>query len=808
MWSCSLFLLAAVAVAVCNAHTCIHDKLQQLAAVRRAAAPAHFEHASDSSSGSGDGARKRRIDYAVTVPSEHTPLRVHLDFSFLDVANDPFGLCVKVDQWARLGSPPAGSEATHTPVCSPKCDSVDAMLQSGSTCNCWFKCAEADIFYRQKRDVLVNRLFPAAVARLQQSFSVLRTPIDVSFNNWPANPTVGLPCTQYRTCHECTDPAITGAAQKCSWCKGVGNNQPNRCVASDTCAAPLTLTASGDACESCGCSGEVVPMTKALIQKYSNYTEHDMVLFVTAHTTRLFSGSTLAYACACRSNMLGRPTFGHINWGSNTIDFGTENRIDMQVGVAVHEMTHALMFASGNFKAFLDTSKADQYLGKTIPPNFVYPKRAESDVSGTETVVTTGLGGKEVRKIVNFVKSPKALERARAHFGCPTLKYVELEDGGSSGTAGSHWEKRLFNNEYMTGSSAYDPVYSDITMALFEDSGWYTVNYTNAQPFFWGRGEGCDFVRPRCDKWPGAYQCTPAERGFWGCSFDYKSRGVCSATQYSDALPLWNQYFVGNASVGGSELPDFCPFYTYSANLQSFCTEPTYQTDNLATRGEHFSDASRCLDSTLLADNKKGLRGSGACYALRCIRGKLFARINNKFRDCSVPGSEIKIAGFNGRVKCPSALLAAEFCSQVPSANGLPVVTSVTPKTGRRPLPGDRFDVEGTDLADVTVVRIGSSLCSKLIGAPTATRVQCEVEATPSPMPTPAPTPAQSQDVFNAISDLFVVDNSANVLDIVVETPDGLAGVLDNGFLVNTAAVAVVSCFTPLVATGLLCLGL
>ena len=32
---------------------------------------------------------------------------------------------------------------------------------------------------------------------------------------------------------------------------------------------------------------------------------------------------------------------------------------------------------------------------------------------------------------------------ARAHFGCPTLPGLEIENQGGTGTAGSHWEKRI-----------------------------------------------------------------------------------------------------------------------------------------------------------------------------------------------------------------------------------------------------------------------------------------------------------------------------------------------------------------------------
>ena len=39
------------------------------------------------------------------------------------------------------------------------------------------------------------------------------------------------------------------------------------------------------------------------------------------------------------------------------------------------------------------------------------------------------------------------------------------------------------------------------------------------------------------------------------------------------------------------------------------------------------------LDSTLLSKTKTGLKGSGGCFSLRCIGGKLFARIADQYRD-------------------------------------------------------------------------------------------------------------------------------------------------------------------------------
>lgn len=72
---------------------------------------------------------------------------------------------------------------------------------------------------------------------------------------------------------------------------------------------------------------------------------------------------------------------------------------------------------------------------------------------------------------------------------------LELEEYGGAGTGGSHWDKRVMLNEFMTGDSSIDDtVYSKMTFGLFEDSGWYKPNYDYTTPLLWGRNAGCDFV--------------------------------------------------------------------------------------------------------------------------------------------------------------------------------------------------------------------------------------------------------------------------------------------------------------------------
>lgn len=69
------------------------------------------------------------------------------------------------------------------------------------------------------------------------------------------------------------------------------------------------------------------------------------------------------------------------------------------------------------------------------------------------------------------------------------------------GTALTHWEKRAFENEAMTGTHTQNPVYSRITLALMEDTGWYKANMDMAQPLSWGKNLGCQFAARSCMEW-------------------------------------------------------------------------------------------------------------------------------------------------------------------------------------------------------------------------------------------------------------------------------------------------------------------
>lgn len=40
----------------------------------------------------------------------------------------------------------------------------------------------------------------------------------------------------------------------------------------------------------------------------------------------------------------------------------------------------------------------------------------------------------------------------------------------------------------MTGTDIRNAALSGFTLSVLEDSGWYVVDYTKAEPIFWGKG--------------------------------------------------------------------------------------------------------------------------------------------------------------------------------------------------------------------------------------------------------------------------------------------------------------------------------
>ena len=100
----------------------------------------------------------------------------------------------------------------------------------------------------------------------------------------------------------------------------------------------------------------------------------------------------------------------------------------------------------------------------------------------------------------------------------------------------------------MTGTHTQNPIYSRITMALMEDTGWYLPNYNMADDFKWGRKLGCDFALRSCLEWMETRQkkgqsihpfCNKVKRDplETECTDDRSSVALCNLVQHDNLLP-------------------------------------------------------------------------------------------------------------------------------------------------------------------------------------------------------------------------------------------------------------------------------
>jgi leishmanolysin len=140
--------------------------------------------------------------------------------------------------------------------------------------------------------------------------------------------------------------------------------------------------------------------------------------------------------------------------------------------VVFHELVHVLALASGSWTRWVDRETGRPYAGPI------------------ETTVANDTYGTKKFRILHT----PAIHRCLAErFGSPEFAPgvpmgLEIEDGGGSGTAGAHPEARVYGAEVMCGVFVGYVFISCVSLAILDDTGWYEVNYSIAEPYPWGDG--------------------------------------------------------------------------------------------------------------------------------------------------------------------------------------------------------------------------------------------------------------------------------------------------------------------------------
>lgn len=105
-------------------------------------------------------------------------------------------------------------------------------------------------------------------------------------------------------------------------------------------------------------------------------------------------------------------------------------------------------------------------------------------------------------KATTLITTPHLREKVSKAFKCDGIPGLPLQNFNSTFME-THWNAKLMNFDVMaSGDIRKEAVFSDISLSLFEDSGWYKVNYQNSQTLQWANSFGCghfytEYMKPQ-----------------------------------------------------------------------------------------------------------------------------------------------------------------------------------------------------------------------------------------------------------------------------------------------------------------------
>ncbi|XP_073966787.1 leishmanolysin-like peptidase, invadolysin isoform X3 [Choristoneura fumiferana] len=575
----------------------------------------------------------------------------------------------------------------------------------------------------EKFDMINNTILPEAVKFWEQALKVRKTGGPIRLNRKCPTRQVFVRGGRAHCIDSCAAETMCGEVRvpenhlnPCYVCNSTGQNcraLPRRRVTiEDEDATELTENALSE-------GGEETVFEE---DDSIGVENSDFVLYVSAvETERCSRGLTVAYASHCQQeSALDRPVAGHANFCPG--ELSTKYRdLPSLLSTVQHEMLHALGFSVSLFAFYRDDN--GEPLMERRPDTGNPPLDEELQIHKWSDRVVRNITRKKwmirggyVERTFHMIVTPRVVKEVRDHFNCSTLEGAELEDQGGDGTALTHWEKRLFENEAMTGTHTQNSVFSRLTFALMEDTGWYRAEYSRAAPLAWGRGLGCGFATTSCKQWLNTQRLsetkdnTTSERKNPApycerikgnplrtqCSTKRTAVVLCNLVRHDNILPRAYQHFDTlpnvppgqEAHYGGSvSLADYCPYlqeFTWrhkSVLIRgSRCEydENTPKTDvNFAL--ENYGAHSKCFDHSDRVWEQKSCRqirewqhwGSG-CYKYKCESGRLHIVVGNYSYTCYHAGQaqQVRIIKrgwlHKGGVVCPPCreVCGAEFAAR------------------------------------------------------------------------------------------------------------------------------------------------
>ena len=388
------------------------------------------------------------------------------------------------------------------------------------------------------------------------------------------------------------------------------------------------------------------------------YVECDTFITV---TTRPFGSMSSTIASAyyeVTDNETGRPIQGAIVVNTQKIpsEPQDENSFDrIFFTTLLHELIHVLGVSYRAIPTWInpDTGRPYDIIPITEYSSTMYPY-----------------------KIFRILHTKNVQEFAINRFG---LEYfapgvpagLELEDGGGTGTFGSHPEARVYIDDMFVGLTIGQNRISQLIFALLADTGWYTVSFDKAENLAWGNGQSLDGTplttfpnsAPQTS-FPKHYLCDPKEFDTDVCTFDFLGIASCRGVKVDCNLPADedDQKFCNMRNFtdplnlgyrGVSELHDYLLYKAPYSN--SRCSDLSRNEGGSIKNGELYGGESMCYMSTLSKIHYSSYTNAhGACYRTICDEnGTLTVYVGNVGKVCDHENQTLTFEEYNGEIICP-----------------------------------------------------------------------------------------------------------------------------------------------------------
>ncbi|KAF8777882.1 Leishmanolysin-like peptidase 2 like protein [Argiope bruennichi] len=236
------------------------------------------------------------------------------------------------------------------------------------------------------------------------------------------------------------------------------------------------------------------PHPRHILKAGPGVKDANFFLFVISRTTSWCTENNVqAYGSYCRLDSYNRPVAGLLNM-CPTYFSKKIYKASHYFHVIMHEIIHILGFSVHLYPKFkMCTSIYDCETPKKI---------AEVDSNGIQRLIF-----------------PELVKSMQTHFNCSEEEFggpLEISQGRGKASEEmkytSHWHPLLMYTSIMTPFIVEDEyiVIDNITLALLASTGWYRVNFTIAEYFHFGKGEGCKFgFKANCED--SKHLCSPKD---------------------------------------------------------------------------------------------------------------------------------------------------------------------------------------------------------------------------------------------------------------------------------------------------------